>query len=73
MKKTCVELFAGVGGFRVGLERADKNLFDTVLANQWEPSKKAQDAFECYNSHFPSSEMAPIAENGVGHCAVLNR
>lgn len=35
-----VELFAGVGGFRVGLEKADKNLFDTVWANQWEPSKK---------------------------------
>lgn len=55
-KLNVVELFAGVGGFRVGLERADKNLFDTVWANQWEPSKKAQDAFECYNSHFPSSE-----------------
>lgn len=50
-----VELFAGVGGFRVGLERADKELFDTVWANQWEPSKKAQDAFDCYNAHFPSS------------------
>jgi len=51
-----VELFAGVGGFRVGLEKADKKLFDTVWANQWEPSKKAQDAFDCYNTHFPSSE-----------------
>lgn len=50
-----VELFAGVGGFRVGLEKADKKLFDTVWANQWEPSKKAQDAFNCYNSHFPDS------------------
>ncbi|WP_281217260.1 DNA (cytosine-5-)-methyltransferase [Lysinibacillus capsici] len=50
-----VELFAGVGGFRVGLERADKYFFNTVWANQWEPSKKAQDAFDCYNSHFPSS------------------
>lgn len=50
-----VELFAGVGGFRVGLERADKYFFNTVWANQWEPSKKAQDAFDCYNAHFPSS------------------
>jgi DNA (cytosine-5)-methyltransferase 1 len=50
-----VELFAGVGGFRVGLERADKELFHTVWANQWEPSKKVQDAFNCYNMHFPSS------------------
>jgi DNA (cytosine-5)-methyltransferase 1 len=57
MNKTLnvVELFAGVGGFRVGLERADKELFHTVWANQWEPSKKVQDAFNCYNMHFPSS------------------
>ncbi|WP_010306014.1 DNA (cytosine-5-)-methyltransferase [Kurthia senegalensis] len=55
-KLNVVELFAGVGGFRVGLEKADKKLFDTVWANQWEPSKKTQDAFDCYNSHFPSSE-----------------
>lgn len=54
-KLNVVELFAGVGGFRVGLEKADKKLFDTVWANQWEPSKKAQDAFNCYNSHFPDS------------------
>lgn len=54
-KLNVVELFAGVGGFRVGLEKADKQLFDTVWANQWEPSKKAQDAFDCYNAHFPDS------------------
>ena len=49
------EMFAGVGGFRVGLERADENLFQTKWANQWEPSKKAQEAFDCYNAHFPDS------------------
>ncbi len=32
-----VELFAGVGGFRVGLSRASKQ-FEFVWANQWEPS-----------------------------------
>ncbi len=36
-----VELFAGVGGFRLGLEKVDKEFFQTVWANQWEPSKKA--------------------------------
>ena len=30
-----VELFAGVGGFRLGLEQASAN-FQTVWANQWE-------------------------------------
>lgn len=52
-----VELFAGVGGFRLGLEKADKEFFQTVWANQWEPSKKAQDAYECYKSHFTEGEV----------------
>ncbi len=51
-----LEMFAGVGGFRVGLERANKDIFVTKWANQWEPSKKAQEAFDCYNSHFPDSK-----------------
>lgn len=45
-----IELFAGVGGFRLGLE-ATKGL-QVVWGNQWEPSKKAQDAFNCYANHF---------------------
>jgi len=50
MKKTVIELFAGVGGFRVGLEKSGK--WDTLWANQWEPGKKLQHAFECYKSNF---------------------
>lgn len=49
-----VELFAGVGGFRVGLNRASK-AYDFVWANQWEPGKTKQYAFECYVHHFGSS------------------
>jgi DNA (cytosine-5)-methyltransferase 1 len=45
-----LELFAGVGGFRLGLE-ATKN-FEIVWGNQWEPSKKVQDAFNCYQRQF---------------------
>ncbi|GAM12154.1 DNA (cytosine-5-)-methyltransferase [Mesobacillus selenatarsenatis] len=44
------ELFAGVGGFRLGLEAT--NGFEVVWGNQWEPSKKAQDAFACYSRRF---------------------
>ena len=51
MKIRVVELFAGVGGFRLGLEKSS-NKFLTVWANQWEPSRKNQHAFECYVSHF---------------------
>lgn len=55
MDKTVVELFAGVGGFRLGLENADKD-FKTVWANQWEPSRKKQDAYECYITNFGKSK-----------------
>lgn len=51
MDKTICELFAGVGGFRVGFEK-NSSEWQTVWANQWEPSKKVQHAFECYKSHF---------------------
>ena len=49
-----VELFAGVGGFRVGLTKAS-DVFEFVWANQWEPGKKTQHAFDCYVSHFGES------------------
>lgn len=65
MKKTVIELFAGVGGFRVGfndIKNFDKNgkaiengSWDFVWANQWEPSTKAQHAFDCYNTRFPDA------------------
>ena len=50
-----VELFAGVGGFRTGLESASER-FDTIWANQWEPGKKVQHAFNCYVNHFGTSD-----------------
>ena len=51
MKKTVCELFAGVGGFRLGLERASKE-WETVWFSQWEPGKKSQWAHDCYVSHW---------------------
>jgi len=45
------ELFAGVGGFRVGLERASE-AFHVVFSNQWEPSTKRQDASDLYVQRF---------------------
>jgi DNA (cytosine-5)-methyltransferase 1 len=46
-----IELFAGVGGFRIGLERASKR-FKTIWNNQWEPSTKKQDASVVYCRRF---------------------
>lgn len=51
MEKTVCELFAGVGGFRIGLEESNQN-WNTVWANQWEPGRKSQYAYDCYVSHF---------------------
>ena len=49
-----IELFAGVGGFRIGLENAsnDKLKFETIWANQWEPSTKVQHAAQIYEKRF---------------------
>lgn len=64
MEKTVVELFAGVGGFRIGLNEVqlindnviEKNNFKFVWANQWEPSTNVQHAFDCYIKRFGESE-----------------
>ncbi|MFU0802833.1 DNA (cytosine-5-)-methyltransferase, partial [Staphylococcus warneri] len=50
------ELFAGVGGFRLGLENTKEKIFNVTWANQWEPSRKVQHAFDCYNEKFTSGE-----------------
>ncbi|WP_296847870.1 DNA (cytosine-5-)-methyltransferase [uncultured Methanobrevibacter sp.] len=60
MEKTVVELFAGVGGFRCGFNQVEfdgnkvteKNNWNFVWANQWEPSTKTQAAFDCYTERF---------------------
>jgi DNA (cytosine-5)-methyltransferase 1 len=52
-----VELFAGVGGFRIGLEGASDK-FQTIWNNQWEPSTKHQDASLVYQARFGTE----------GHC-----
>ncbi len=45
-----VELFAGVGGFRLGLEKY--NNYDIIWSNQWEPSTKMQHASMVYENKF---------------------
>ena len=60
MKKTVCELFAGVGGFRCGLngiktleDIKKEEKWDTVWFSQWEPAeKKTQYAHDCYVYNF---------------------
>ena len=67
---TVAELFAGVGGFRLGLEgykdssNKANNLpkagtFKTIWANQWEPpgSPTRQFAANCYRTHFGNDSV----------------
>jgi DNA (cytosine-5)-methyltransferase 1 len=46
---TVAELFAGVGGFRIGLAEAG---LKTIFSNQWEPSTKVQHASDVYVANF---------------------
>lgn len=60
------ELFAGIGGFRIGFEaansqllhsrdfkaRRDKNYFEVTWSNQWEPGEKGQHASRVYEREF---------------------
>lgn len=58
MEKTICELFAGVGGFRLGFDRLNSD-WKTTWFSQWEPGAKTQWAHDCYVQHF-------------GDCADLN-
>lgn len=76
-----VELFAGVGGFRLGLEgwqgksatsgykrqlrKKGEDAYTVVWSNQWEPSTKRQHANEVYTSRWQHA-----AHNGSDLCTV---
>jgi DNA (cytosine-5)-methyltransferase 1 len=66
LKKTVVELFAGVGGFRCAFNNVnlkdgktiEQDNWRFVWANQWEPNKKKQHAYECYTKRFGSKDTS---------------
>lgn len=51
MDKTICELFAGVGGFRLGFDRLASG-WTTNWFSQWEPGKRVQWAHDCYVEHY---------------------
>ena len=75
MELTVAELFAGVGGFRVGLnhikscDRENRAIecgdWNFVWANQFEPSTKTQHAFNCYVTRFGDKNHSNIDINKV--------
>lgn len=67
MSLRAIELFAGVGGFRLGLEMSG---WQTVWSNQWEPGQKAQHASNCYRARFGGSghynvDIATVAAKDI--------
>lgn len=68
MEKTVVELFAGVGGFRCGLNNVtlindkvkENGNWKFVWANQWEPLTKSQDAYDCYTLRFGKEDVSNV-------------
>ncbi|HLT33883.1 MAG TPA: DNA (cytosine-5-)-methyltransferase [Aquaticitalea sp.] len=53
-----VELFAGVGGFRIGLEgypKKSNSPYRVIWSNQWEPSTKTQHANLVYHHRWPNA------------------
>ena len=60
-----IELFAGVGGFRIGLERADSDFYRIVWANQWEPATKTQHAAMVYENNFGKGSVSNVDINSV--------
>ena len=60
-----IELFAGVGGFHVGLDRADKDFYKCVMANQWEPGSKDQFAADIYRKRFPDDLLINDDVNNI--------
>lgn len=51
MDKTICELFAGVGGFRLGFDKLSSG-WETRWFSQWEPGKTKQWAHDCYVFHY---------------------
>lgn len=79
MDKKIIELFAGVGGFRIGFENANPN-WETVFASQWEPGKKNQFAFNCYKEHFKDKggvtkfsncDISTVPTSEIPDCTIL--
>ncbi len=75
-----LELFAGVGGFRVGLDRVNEeahdDFFNTVWSNQFEPSTKRQHASETYVARFGeeghvNADIAQVPTNEIPDAQLL--
>lgn len=81
MEKTICELFAGVGGFRLGFDRLQTG-WKTTWFSQWEPGARTQWAHQCYVQHFGDSpdingeyhtceDIAAVDKNSIPYHSLL--
>ncbi len=75
-----IELFAGVGGFRIGFERANEflkeNIFSVTWSNQWEPNEKQQHASKVYvtrwgHENHSNEDIAKVPTTAIPSAEIL--
>lgn len=75
-----IELFAGVGGFRVGLDKANETMrqpfYHTIWSNQFEPATKRQHASEIYTRQFGNDghvnkDISLVDTRDIPNCQML--
>ena len=71
-----IELFAGVGGFRVGLERANRDFYHIIWSNQWEPATQTQHAWRTYERVYGegscvNTDIAQVPVKDIPNCDML--
>jgi DNA (cytosine-5)-methyltransferase 1 len=72
-----IELFAGVGGFRLGLDRVHGSPFRVTLSNQFEPARKVQHASNVYRARWTgdvhlNEDIAQVLASEAGRAAIRN-
>lgn len=70
-----IELFAGVGGFRLGLERVHGQPYRVTLSNQFEPARKIQHASKVYRARWSgdlhlNQDIAEVLSTEAGKAAL---
>jgi len=70
-----VELFAGVGGFHLGLaghpSKKSSGAYEVVWFNQWEPGTKKQHAHDVYKAKFPPTKESRYTNTDIAEVVRL--
>ena len=72
-KYRSIDLFAGIGGIRLGFDRAFKDDIETVFVSEWD--EKAQETYRAnFNDDFNiAGDITKIAESEIGRASCRER